>query len=292
MYFNTGEHLVLLGTDGKYEDVSGRQAGEPGPEDRGLSGLVVRGDGSMVVGENGQVVSVASDGQLTVLAGTAGKFRSLTASVPKSAAAADFRFARGVTPLGVEKDGTVVVADGGAVWSLSGGRLTLRYRQAALKSGAQYVSPFLGAHSAADPDGTVFLNPGDYSATLAEVVVVPGDGQGAHKLTLPAKVPGLGVATAELLPASLAGDGADGVYINAFNEKKRGSYVLHVHDGRVDLVASTTATATSPTCGVHKAVAARDFPCYFPDGIAYRAGHVYLAGNRSYVLDIGVGRTG
>ncbi|WP_037912186.1 hypothetical protein [Actinacidiphila yeochonensis] len=288
MYFNTGEHLVLLGTDGKFEDVSGRQAGEPGPEDRGLSGLVVRGDGSMVAGENGQVVSVASDGQLTVLAGTAGKFRSLTASVPKSAAASSFRFTEPVTPLGVEKDGTVVIADGGAVWSLSGGRLTLRYRQAPVKSAQGYLSSFDDAASAVDPDSTVFLAPNATPPLLTDVLVVPGDGRAPHKLELPSQIAGMKVPTSQLGAASLAGDGADGVYVNAFDEKKRGSYVLHVHDGRVDLVASTTATATSPTCGVHKAVGARDFPCYFPDGIAYRAGHVYLAGNRSYVLDIGV----
>jgi hypothetical protein len=287
VYIDTGERLVRLGTDGKFADVSGRQAGRPAPEDRGLSGLVIRSDGALLAGEDGQLVAVAPDGRITVLAGTAGQFRSVTASVAKSAAAAGFRFVRRVTPLGVEKDGTVVIADGNVVWSLSGGRLTQRYRQAPVKSAAEYFSPFLGAPSTTDPDGTVFLAPFGDTAALADVVVLPGDGQAPHKLRVPAQLAGAGVPTAELKPTFLAGDGADGVYADAFRTKGTGSYILHVHDGRIDVLASSTASAVSDTCGAHKSVAARDFPCYLPEGIAYRAGHVYLAGQRSYVLDIG-----
>jgi hypothetical protein len=288
VYFNTDEHLVRLGTDGKFEDVSGRQTGRPVPSDRSLSGLVVRSDGSLLAGEDGQVLAIAPDGRITELAGTAGQFRSMTATVPKSAAAVGFRFTRGVAPLGVEKDGTVIIADGGAVWSLSSERLTRRYWGAPVKSAAEYQAPFLGAQSTADPDGTVFLAPRANTATLGDVVVLSGDGQPPHKLTLLARVPGLSVATTDLAISALAGDGADGIYANVFRTKGTGSYILHVHGDQVDVVASTTATAASATCKAQKSVPARDFPCPFPGGIAYRAGHVYLAGQRSYVLDIGV----
>jgi hypothetical protein len=287
VYVDTREHLVRVGTDGKFADASGRQAGRPAPEHRGLHGLVVRSDGALLAGEDGQLVAVAPDGRITVLAGTAGRFRSLTAPVAKSAAAVGFRFFQDVTPLGVEKDGTVVIADGNVVWSLSGGRLAQRYRQAPVKSTAD-LPRFVGVESTADPDGTVFLAPGSDTAALADVVVLPGDGQAPHKLTVPARLPSAGVPTAELKTGFLAGDGADGVYAEAFRTKGTGSYVLHVHGGQIDVVASSTASALSDTCGVHRSVAARDFPCYLPEGIAYRAGHVYLAGQRSYVLDIAV----
>lgn len=138
------------------------------------------------------------------------------------------------------------------------------------------------------PTGTAFLAP-ITPHTLTDVVVVPGDGRAPHKLELPAHVSGVKVPTAQLAPASLAGDGANGVYVTTYDANKRGAYVLHVHDGRADLVAASTASAASATCDVHKAVAARDFPCYFPTGIAYHSGHVYLAGNRSYVVDTGIG---
>ncbi|MFI0940517.1 hypothetical protein [Streptomyces sp. NPDC021020] len=289
VYVDTGERLVRLGEDGVYTDVSGRQSGRPARQDRGMSGLVLRGDGSMLAGEDGQVVAIdPDDGQVTELAGTAGTFRSLTDPVPRSAAAAGFRFTREVTPLAVEKDGTVVIADGTAVWALSGGRLTQRYRQAAVKPAADYMSPFVGQMSAAGPDGTAFLVPGNDTASLADIVVVPGDGRAPHKLAVPARPAGTDVPTADLAATYLASDGAGGVYANTFRRKGRGLYVVHVHDGRIDVAASSTATATSDTCDVHKLVAARGFPCYFPEGIAYRAGHVYLAGQRSYVLDIGV----
>ncbi|WP_103888738.1 NHL repeat-containing protein [Actinacidiphila yanglinensis] len=288
LYINTSERLVRLGADGAYTDVSGQQAGEPAPEDRGLSGVVVRGDGTLLTGENGRIVAVAPSGRLTVLAGTAGHLRSLTASLANSAPATGFRLTNEATPLAVEKDGTVVIADGNAVWSLANGRLTLRYRQAPEKDPQGYVSTFNGSTSAADPDGTAFLAP-ITPHTLTDVVVLPGDGRAPHKLELPAHVSGVKVPTAQLAPASLAGDGANGVYVTTYDANKRGAYVLHVHDGRADLVAASTASAASATCDVHKAVAARDFPCYFPTGIAYHSGHVYLAGNRSYVVDIGIG---
>jgi hypothetical protein len=288
VYVNTDEHLVRLGADGKFTDVSGRQAGRPAPEDRGLSGLVVRADGTLLTGEDGQVVSIAPDGKITELAGTAGTFRSLTAAVPTSAAAAGFHFARGVTPLGVEKDGTVLIEDSNVVWSLSNGRLTQRYRQAAEKYPTGAISPFLGEESTADPDGTVFLAPRGDSASLADVVVVPGDGQAAHKLAVPSQLAGADVPTAQLQPTFLTGDGTGGIYLNAIPAKAPGSYVLHIHDGRADIVASSTASAASGTCKAHKPVAARDFPCTLPQALAYRAGHLYLAGNRPYILDIGV----
>ena len=288
LYINTNERLVRLGTDGAYTDVTGQQAGKPAPEDRGLSGVVVRSDGALLTGENGQIVAIAPSGRITVLAGTAGHFRSLTASLANSAPAAGFRLTNEATPLTVEKDGTVVIADGNAVWSLSNGRLTLRYRQTPEKDPQGYVSTFTGSTSAADPDGTAFLAP-ITPHTLTDVVVVPGDGQAPHKLELPSHVAGVKVPTTQLAPASLASDDANGVYVATYDVKKQGAYVLHVHDGRADLVASSTASAESDTCDVHKAVAARDFPCYFPTGIAYRSGHVYLAGNRSYIMDIGTG---
>lgn len=288
VYFNTGERLVRLGTDGTFTDASGQQGGRPGPSDRDLSGLVVRSDGSLLAGEDGQVVTIAPDGRITELAGTAGQFRSLTAPVARTAAAAGFRFVHGVTPLGVEKDGTVVIGDGNVVWSLSGGMLTRRYQQAPVKSAARYLSPFVVAESTADPDGTVFLTPG-YPGTLGDVAVLPGDGQPPHKLTLPARVPGLSVATADLETSALAGDGADGIYADVSPPDGGHSFLIHVHGGQADVVASTIAKADwSARCKAQKPVPARDFPCPFPIGVAYRAGHVYLAGQRTYVLDIAV----
>jgi hypothetical protein len=289
VYVDTGERLVRLGKDGAYTDVSGQQSGRPARRERGMSGLVLRGDGSLLAGEDGQLVAIdPDDGRVTVLAGTAGTFRSLTDPVPRSAAAADFRFTREVTPLAVEKDGTVVVADGTAVWALSGGRLTRRYRQAAVKTAGGSLASFDGEMSAAGPDGTAFLVPTSSTASLADIVVVPGDGRAPHKLAVPARPAGTDVPTADLAAAYLVSDGAGGVFANTFRIKGSGLYVVHVRGGRTDVVASSTAKAGPDTCDVHKRVAAQDFPCYFPEGIAYRAGHVYLAGQRSYVLDIGV----
>ncbi|MFI0721437.1 hypothetical protein [Streptomyces sp. NPDC021224] len=289
VYVDTGERLVRLGKDGLWTDASGQQAGRPWHQDRGMSGLVLRADGSVLAGEDGQLVAVApDDGRITVLAGTAGTFRSLTAPVPGSAAAAGFRFTREVTPLAVQQDGTVVVADGTAVWALSGGRLTRRYRQAAVKPAADHLPAFEGQMSAAGPDGTAFLVPYGSTVSLADVVVVPGGGQPPHRLAVPDRPAGTDVPTSDLEPASLASDGSGGVYALAFRRQGHGDYVVHVHDGRIDIVASSTASAVSDTCDVHGDVPARGFPCYFPEGIAYRAGHVYLAGQRSYVLDIAV----
>ncbi len=49
--------------------------------------------------------------------------------------------------------------------------------RAPVKAAAAYPSPFLGAQSAADPGGTVFLAPAGDTATLANVVVLAGDGE-------------------------------------------------------------------------------------------------------------------
>ncbi|MGW7257007.1 hypothetical protein [Streptomyces sp. NPDC054834] len=256
-------------------------------------GLVSLRDGSLVFSTDYAVQKLDRHRNVSVLAGVPRRTRSATALVPKSTSASGFRFrSYEVAPIGVRPDGSLIVLDGGVVWSLAKGRLTRLYEVPA----ADRKTRDLGDHdtAAVDHEGTVYVtvdtSVGSSSyRRVADIMAIHTDGTTAP-IALPQSVAGLKGRPADLRVSSLTADGADGIYVNAADD--HGMYVLHLHAGRVDLVARALYDAKgnlqdSRGCELKHPVDAKKLPCALPWSITYGDGKLVLGGHEGYLLQIG-----
>ncbi|MFJ3235146.1 hypothetical protein [Streptomyces sp. NPDC086787] len=260
---------------------------------QGSSGLVVLPDRSLVFGKDHALYKYGSNGQVSVLAGVPGKHRSATAQAPESATAHGFRFADDhVAPLGVRPDGSLIVLDGHVVWSLAKDRLTRVYE---LPAGDRETRTLAGYPSTAvDRTGTVYItsDPWTHSSEFShikDVTAIRTDGT-TTPLALPRSVAGVKGSPGDLTVVSLTGDGAEGVYANAYGEEAH--YLLHLHAGRAELVArsrnSQQTSKYADQCELKDTVDAEQLPCALPKFMTYGGGKLVLAGDTQYFLQIGI----
>ncbi|UXY29170.1 hypothetical protein [Streptomyces sp. HUAS TT20] len=259
----------------------------------GSSGLVALPDGSLVFGKDHAVHKVDRNQQVGILAGVPGKERSSTAQAPKSAVAAGFRFGDyDVAPLGVRADGSLILLDGDVVWALANGRLTRVYEVPAADRKARELDGYPKA--AVDGKGTVYVTSGPRGSSarfsnIADIVAIRTDGTAAP-VAVPQSVAGVKGKPGDLTVNSFTGDGADGIYVNAYGAD--GEYILHLHAGRADLVARSLfrqrTSKSAGVCPLKRAVDAEKLTFDLAYTVAYGDGKLILGGNTEYLLQIGI----
>jgi hypothetical protein len=249
-------------------------------------GVVTLPDNSFVTVENSQLVRILAGQPNAVVGGAKGAPRSLTAPVPAGGPAKTVRLTADATPIGELGDGSVVVADGDALWRLYNGKFTVLYHHAPVRVDGKAAPSVPATGSSISPTGTVYLMPTqDRADTLGDVQVVSPAGS-VSALKLPSSVPGVKGSPAALTPLWLSTDGKDGVYVRARGGK--GDYLLHVTGGTVQLVAAATRSGAADGCGASKPVAAAHFPCPLPTAVLNQPGLLVLVGGEPYVVGIKV----
>lgn len=242
---------------------------------RGVVGLP---DGSLVTGQNGRLMRVTPGQTAAAIAGASGALRSLTAPVPASASATAVHFTRYLTPVGSIGDGSLILADGDAVWRMRVGKVTRIYR-----------GSVLGRTYAVTPTGTLYLVPAGAGATLAKTVVVTPAGT-PGTLKLPASIPGVSGAPGTLTPLSESSDGQDGIYVHAVRlgagGTPTGDYVLHLTGGTATLTAASSAPGDARNCAVTGTTSPVKFPCPLPQALISQPGLLVLAGGTTYAVGV------
>jgi hypothetical protein len=252
-------------------------------------GVVAMPDGTLVTASDGQLLRITPGRGPAVLAGVKGKVRSLTALLPAAGPARAMRFTRYLAPVGALGDGSLMLADGNAVWRLSEGQITRFYQHAAVKATGGYQPSVRGDGAAVSSDGVLYLLPEGPGRTLRDMVVLSAAGK-AGQLRLPATVKGIRGEPGTLTPLWGTSDGDKGVYVHAFRSladgRSDGEYVLHVHDGKAELIAASYTTGTPADCAATEPADARKFPCPLPWAITHQPGRLVMAGGEPYVIEI------
>lgn len=271
-----GAALVQVGKDRTVRTVLDKEA-------HGAAGLVALSDGSLLFGQGGTVKKVATNGKVSLLAGVTGATRKPGEQVPSSAAAAGYHFGSQVpVPFGVRPDGAVLIADSDVVWALKNGRLSKIFQTSPSAAGKR---PTLFTGNAVDGKGRAYVAAGTTADQehVSDIVVIGANGS-AQKIDLPATAEGVQGDPGNLKLTWLAGDGANGVYARAYNQK--GDYVLHIRAGAMELVARHSGDKATATCELPRPVDAVKLPCALPYALAYRSGRLVLGGESGYLLDI------
>lgn len=258
------------------------------PENAISSGAVALPDGSVVLGQSGQVKEIGPTGDVSVLAGAVGAARATGAAVAGSAAAAGFHFSTTPSPFGVGPDGAVLIADQDVLWSLENGTLKRLYRISA--KAADGLPLQLGPDSAVDVSGTAYLSPAERSpevpGLLGDPLAVSASGLLSRPL-LPAQIAGLPGSPAAFNVRWLTGDGANGVFAQVYDPSGNNGAVLHLHSGKADLIAhENPGIDPDKPCRIQHPVNALRLPCPLPEAMTYRSGSLILGGVQDYVLQI------
>ncbi|MFE9447024.1 hypothetical protein [Streptomyces sp. NPDC006739] len=253
-------------------------------------GVVAPADDSVVYGSNGQVKKIGPQGNETVLAGASGQHRTAGHPLPASAPATTVRFTANAGPFGIRPDGSILIADGDALWTLRDGTVRRLYQVTAKSSDG--LPLLLAQNNAVDATGTAYLSPESegtgVDGTLGDVVTVRPDGR-LGKPLLPAKISGLPGVLAAYRVRWLTGDGSDGVFVLVYDRSGGNGAVVHLHSGKAELIAHEKAGAASgKPCSITRPVDALHLPCGLPEAMTYRSGSLILGGLADFVLQIRV----
>ncbi|WP_173091533.1 hypothetical protein [Actinomadura verrucosospora] len=280
--YGLDQYLVRVTPDRRvqtvlYEDQVGQSYG----------GLAVLPDGSLAFGSGIVLKKVTVDQEgavrVSVLAGATDRSRTPARAVPRTANAAAHHF-RGVPlPLGVRPDGSLVIGDGDVVWALAKERLTRLYRLR--KPYRAATNPRL-VETAMDAKGTVYLTtyydapknrPAAPSPRISDVITIRADGT-VGRLAPPARSAGIAGVLTSMPVDTMAGDGADGLYILTGDD--HATYVVHVHAGTAEVVARHVNGNRSGCRMPSHPVDAMNLPCDLPWNMAAsRPGSLVMAGN-------------
>jgi hypothetical protein len=185
--------------------------------------MVVRADGSVVFG----VSKDDSGTKIATLPVTDKDGSDSTVAIPPTSSDA--------LPIGERPDGSLIVAEGGDLWSLKTGRFTRLYHQA--------EEIFTGA--VVDPAGTVYIVTG---ADLSDIVVIPV-GKAPEHVHISGTVPGTGTPIASLSVVQLAPAGAGGFYTLNQDPPHSSTPVVYVRDGHASVPAVTPEDGHACTAG-------------------------------------------
>ncbi|MEV6009574.1 hypothetical protein AB0M29_22520 [Streptomyces sp. NPDC051976] len=208
--------------------------------------MVVRSDGSLVFSD-----STTSAGAFRVISGN-GTETELKISP-------DYLAAR---PIGERPDGSLVVSEGGNIWSLKDGKAARLYHQ----------SKDVGDSAVVDPSGTVYVVP----ANLGDVVVVPVGRQPYHAHES-GTVPGTGTPIASMAPTALTPASTGGFYALGADKAITETIVLHVRGDEASVLAKTPLSGR--TCAPGKQYPALANSCGARAYIVQSGGRVLLLGN-------------
>jgi hypothetical protein len=269
---SAGNFYLMAASTAKVEPgarvVGAPPAGWPEGEGNGVAALP---DGSFVVSVRaGTLWRVAPNGTRTVLS---------------------HAFKDRPVPFGARPDGTLLVGDGGSVWTLAPHKdaKPTRIWHTTAKSHDSVPLNVLGS-STVDADGTAYVTPqlaGTSFTSLSQVTAIHPNGMITH-LKLPARVTGLSTPVDNLDVGWLTPDGGSGLYAEVFAPDGPAA-VLHLHGGHADLVAAEKpGTRSGATCDPHRPFSARAIPCPLPAALTYTHGKLYLAGTALYVMEIPV----
>jgi hypothetical protein len=249
-------------------------------------GVVTLPDDSFVTVRDGQLIRLGANQPTMTLAGVKGAFRPLSAPIPSGGTATSLHLTADAMPIGVLGDGSVVVADGDALWRVLRGKLTLLYRHAAVKTAGGALRPSVtAAGSAVAPTGTIYLLPAAGAAdTVADIETISPAGA-AKPLAVPSSAAGVPGAPGTLTPLWLSSDGRSGLYVHA-TRGTHGDYVLHISGGKAEVLLASTTGGTLDGCSATKPVAATAFPCPLPRTLIVQPGLLVLAGGEPYVVAV------
>ncbi|SEG78755.1 hypothetical protein SAMN05216223_11155 [Actinacidiphila yanglinensis] len=254
-------------------------------------GLAVLPDGALAVGVRGGVLRVDRHGKASTLAGVPDPAPGKATGTV--AAAGSGPFVGVARPLGSRPDGTLLVQDSMAVWAVRNGVVTKVLDSPANSATLDADSDEVPVRSTADAAGDVyFMSVARPLDGLADRITrVTPEGKAAH-VPVPQRIAGLAGGPGRLHVESLAGDGADGVYVDALDDDTSTSglddYVLHLSGGRAEVVAHSHTTEHVLDCTLTHPVGARELPCALPQGMAYHRGALALDGMVHYTLEVAV----
>jgi hypothetical protein len=271
---------------------------------RPLIGLVCRSNGDVVWGAGNRILSVSDPDRpaainngvdppivkaaITQLAGTSAT-RSLATPVPESADAESFALSAQAIPFGERSDGSLLIIDGTVVWSLKNGRLTRIYQLTGTFPDRESEMP-LGRVGTVTSGDTAYIAPWDSTgiSTLGAVTGIAPDGK-VTKLDLPQSDPGIAGDPARLRVWSMTSDGGSGLYVRAGVGTTAAQYVVHVHDGRIDIVAQSLNALDTWSKTLPTDMDARGIVGFLPPGIARVPGMLVLIGDiPQYGIAVGV----
>ncbi|UXY29169.1 hypothetical protein [Streptomyces sp. HUAS TT20] len=251
----------------------------------GLHGLVALPDGSLAAGVDGQIVRLNANGQQAgVLAGAEGTGREEGQPAPSSVPAKGYHFAdKYPVPFAVRADGSVLITDEDVIWSLKGNTLKRLYQ---IPAGSYRSGTRLLPGREASGTNSVYLA---LQQTLGGIRAIGPDGT-SRTIALPRTIAGVTGDPSALHVAWITGDGADGLYVNAYGTSA--SYVLHLAGGKAEVIVESHEESGEPNsaCKLGHLVEAKKLPCPMPYALSYSAssGSLVMAGSASYVLRIPV----
>jgi hypothetical protein len=304
-------------------------------------GLTVLPDGAVAVGVRGGLLRIDAHGKASVLAGSpapapgsgtaagdgsgggsadsgSGGSSGDGSQGGSTATGATAGFTGVARPLGTRSDGALVVQDDSAVWTVANGAAAKVRDTPGGASALDDGTDTKAVRPTADAEGDAYFVPGaDPGPGLAHRItrVTPAGRQ--TQVAVPATIPGLPGGPDRLTVRSLAGDGADGVYVDAVADAAGpgpspstastgaptptgtgtgtatataglDDYVLHLRGGKATVVAHSRTAAHVLDCTLQHAVSALELPCALPAGMAYRDGRLALDGMVHYTLEVTV----
>jgi hypothetical protein len=197
-------------------------------------------------------------------------------------------------PLGVRPDGALLVSDADGIWAVQDGAVTAvwaahrPYADQADRSSGASASTATAAPTT-DGAGDAYVLPSGTAPPggIGDVIRITPGGTAA-KLPEPRSITGLGFDPARLHIQWMTGDGADGLYVNAYDDEdsRTDVYVLHVRDGGTQILAHYPSLTYTFDCTMRHPVNALKLPCSLPIGMAYRPGALVMDGRVHYMLEL------
>lgn len=194
----------------------------------GFSAMVVRSDGSIVFGVLNDSPSTSTD-ELPV---TNRDGSTTAAKIPPTSGNA--------LPIGERPDGSIIIGEGGTIWSLKDGKATRLYHQ----------SKDIFDHAVVDPSGTVYAVP----ENLGDIVVIPV-GQAPHHVHASGTIPGTDTPIASVSPSEMTPASTGGFYGMAANDAITETTVVHVQGTKATVLAKAQIKHTCPAGKQYPALA-------------------------------------
>ncbi|WP_194891700.1 hypothetical protein [Catenulispora pinisilvae] len=263
-----------------------------------------RGSGAdIVVAASGDATVATS--ATTVVTVNLGSGQATTAfQLPKSGS--DANTTPSVFPVGYRPDGSLVVANRDSLWSMAPGGSPSLVGRVPVANGMSSADVY---RVAMGNTGTVYAMTDQIGSTrdplsnrLGSIMTFAAGSTSPVPFALPSAIPGIAGSPKTLQVDGMTSDGGDGIYA-LVEESPTGSgqrgrtYVVHLHDGQAQIVASEVAGSahTQAACKLSGEVDASALPCLPSDGtaMAYHAGKLILVGQstdyKPDYLVIGVG---
>lgn len=280
--------VLRIDTHGKASTLAGSPDPAPGKK-KGKGG---KGDDGTGTGGTSGTGGTRGDSGAKGAAGPAGSTDATGSTLPAGSTA----FVGVARPLGTRPDGALLVQDFTAVYAVKDGTATKVLDTPVASAYLNTDTDTDAVRPTADAAGDVyFVAAADHVAGLSHRITRVTPSGASAPVPVPKRIAGLPGDPDRLTVQSLAGDGADGVYVDAVGGSGgSGStgglndYIVHLHDGTARVVGHSHTAAHVLDCTLPHAVSALELPCSLPAGMAYRDGRLALDGMVHYTLEVAV----